>query len=143
MMTLLYVVMAVVGLLVMMQFNMLRMAKKSKGIRLSGLSGSMTNLEKKGSRGLVYFFSPACHACKMQTPVIKSMQSEYNNIYDVDNYIGFSAVFFISASALIINDYFDYEVDKINAPEKRIYIRAIYLAALFAMVLFLFFTLLL
>jgi len=60
------------------------MAKKSKGLQLSGLSGQLRNLEKKGSKGLVYFFSPGCHACKMQTPVIKSMQSEYKNIYAVD-----------------------------------------------------------
>ena len=32
--------------------------------------------------------------------------------------LGFSSVFFISAAALIINDYFDLETDKINAPER-------------------------
>lgn len=31
---------------------------------------------------------------------------------------GFSAIFFLSASALILNDYFDIESDKINAPER-------------------------
>lgn len=30
--------------------------------------------------------------------------------------LGFLAVFFLSASALILNDYFDYEVDRVNAP---------------------------
>ena len=84
MMTILYIATFVVGLLVIMQLNMLRMAKKSKGIQLSGLSGQLRNLEKKGSKGLVYFFSPGCHACKMQTPVIIAMKSEYKNIYDVD-----------------------------------------------------------
>ena len=84
MMVILYITTAIVGFLVFIQFSMLRMAKKSKGLRLSGLSGQMQNLEKKGSKGLVYFFSPGCHACKMQTPLIKSMQSEYKNIFDVD-----------------------------------------------------------
>jgi thiol-disulfide isomerase/thioredoxin len=83
-MTILYIGTIVVGLLVIMQLNMLRMAKKSKGIQLSGLTGKMRILEKKGSKGLVYFFSPGCHACKAQTPVIKLLQSEYKNIYDVD-----------------------------------------------------------
>lgn len=32
--------------------------------------------------------------------------------------LGFLCVFCLSASALIFNDYFDYEVDKINAPER-------------------------
>jgi geranylgeranylglycerol-phosphate geranylgeranyltransferase len=31
---------------------------------------------------------------------------------------GFGAIFFISASALILNDYFDIEIDRINAPER-------------------------
>lgn len=32
--------------------------------------------------------------------------------------LGFLSFFFISATALILNDYFDYEIDKINAPER-------------------------
>ncbi len=32
--------------------------------------------------------------------------------------LGFLSVFFISASSLILNDYFDIEIDKINAPER-------------------------
>lgn len=32
--------------------------------------------------------------------------------------LGFFAYFFISATALILNDYFDYETDKVNAPDR-------------------------
>src|SRR5512133_3104125 len=32
--------------------------------------------------------------------------------------LGFLSVFFISATSLILNDYFDFEIDKINAPER-------------------------
>jgi geranylgeranylglycerol-phosphate geranylgeranyltransferase len=32
--------------------------------------------------------------------------------------LGFLSIFFISATALILNDYFDYEIDKINSPER-------------------------
>ena len=32
--------------------------------------------------------------------------------------LGFLSVFFISATSLILNDYFDIEIDKINAPER-------------------------
>lgn len=67
-----------------MQLLMVRMAKKSKGVQVKGLDGSLKNLEKKGSRGLVYFYSPTCGACRAQTPIIKEMQKEYRNIYDVD-----------------------------------------------------------
>ena len=33
---------------------------------------------------MVYFFSPSCRACKAQTPVIKSLQKAYRNVFDVD-----------------------------------------------------------
>lgn len=32
--------------------------------------------------------------------------------------LGFLSIFFISATALILNDYFDYEIDKINSPDR-------------------------
>jgi thioredoxin-like negative regulator of GroEL len=84
MMILVYIFIGIIALFFIMQFNMIRMAKKSKGIRLSGLKGELKILEKKGSKGLVYFFSPSCHACKTQTPLIREMKSEYKNIYDID-----------------------------------------------------------
>ena len=34
--------------------------------------------------------------------------------------LGFSTAFFISSSALILNDYFDLEVDMVNAPERAL-----------------------
>ena len=34
--------------------------------------------------------------------------------------LGFLSVFFISATSLVLNDYFDLEIDKINAPERSL-----------------------
>jgi thioredoxin-like negative regulator of GroEL len=59
-------------------------ARKSRGKELTGLKGKLKGLEKKGSKGLVYFFSPSCHACKAQTPIIKELQSSNKNVFDVD-----------------------------------------------------------
>ena len=84
MMLILYIFIGIIALFIAMQFNMIRIAKKSKGIKLSGLKGELKVLEKKGSKGLVYFFSPSCHACKTQTPLIREMKSEYKNIFDID-----------------------------------------------------------
>jgi thioredoxin 1 len=84
MMILLYVFTGIIALFLVMQFNMIRMAKKSKGIKLTGLRGELKVLEKKGSKGLVYFFSPSCHACKTQTPLIRDMKSVNKNIFDID-----------------------------------------------------------
>lgn len=80
----LYVAVAIVVLFFMMQLLTVRMAKKSKGIRLKGLSGDLQKLEKEGSKGLVYFYSPSCGACRTQTPIIKELQKQHGNVYDVD-----------------------------------------------------------
>src|ERR1035437_3219313 len=84
MMIILYIFIGIIALFMVIQFNMIRMAKKSKGIKLSGLRGELKVLERKGTNGLVYFFSPSCHACKTQTPLIREMKSEYKNIFDID-----------------------------------------------------------
>lgn len=67
-----------------LQFLMTIAAKKSKGKKLSGLNGKLKNLERNDSKGLVYFFSPSCHACKAQTPIIKELQSGNKDVFDVD-----------------------------------------------------------
>ena len=84
MMTIVYIILAVVILIFALQFLMIFSAKKSKGKKLKGLQGKLKGLEKNGSKGLVYFFSPNCHACKAQTPIIKELQSSNRNIFDVD-----------------------------------------------------------
>lgn len=83
-MTVLYITAAIIILFFFMQWSMVKGAQKSKGLKLTGLSSNLKRLEQKGSMGLVYFFSPSCHACKAQTSVINSMQSENKNIYAVD-----------------------------------------------------------
>ncbi len=84
MMIVLYIVFGIIALFMLMQYAMVFSAKKSKGTKLNGLKGNLRKLEGKDTNGLVYFFSPSCHACKAQTPVIKTLQSKYKNVYDVD-----------------------------------------------------------
>lgn len=83
-MTIIYIILGVIALIFSLQFMMIIQARKSKGKRVSGLHGKLKNLEKKGSKGLVYFFSPSCHACKAQTPIIRELQNSNKNVYDVD-----------------------------------------------------------
>ena len=83
-MILVYIVLGIVLLFVLMQFSIVFFAKRTKGNKISGLPGKLKMLEQKGSKGLVYFFSPSCRACTMQTPIIKSLQKNYKNIFDVD-----------------------------------------------------------
>ncbi|MHB9014325.1 MAG: TlpA family protein disulfide reductase, partial [Ignavibacteriaceae bacterium] len=84
MMIVLYIIFGIIALIMLMQFVMVIAAKRSKGTKLTGLKGNLKKLESNGTKGLVYFFSPSCHACKAQTPVIKTLQSNYKNVYDVD-----------------------------------------------------------
>lgn len=84
MMTIIYIILGLIALIFSLQFMMIIQARKSKGKKITGLQGKLKNLERKGSRGLVYFFSPSCHACKAQTPIIKELQSSNKNVYDVD-----------------------------------------------------------
>jgi thioredoxin len=84
MMTIIYIILAIVLLIFGLQFLMVLSAKKAKGKKLKGLKGKLKGLEQNGSKGLVYFFSPACGACKAQTPIIKELQSSNKNVFDVD-----------------------------------------------------------
>ncbi len=84
MMTFIYVIAGFLLVFFSLQFLMVFRAKRSKGIKISGLQGRLKTLERNGSKGLVYFFSPGCRACKYQTPIIKELQSSNKNIFDVD-----------------------------------------------------------
>ena len=84
MMTIIYIIVGIVLLIFGLQSLMLLAARKSKGKKIAGLKGKLKGLEKNGSKGLVYFFSPSCHACKAQTPIIKELQSSNKNVFDVD-----------------------------------------------------------
>ncbi len=83
-MTFVYIILSIVALFVGLQFYMIFSAKRARGKKISGLQGNLKSLEKNGSKGMVYFFSPSCRACTMQTPVIKSLQRKYKNVFDVD-----------------------------------------------------------
>jgi hypothetical protein len=68
MMILLYIFIGIIALFFVMQFNIIRMAKKSKGIKLSGLKGELKVLERTGTKGLVYFLVPHAMPVKHKHP---------------------------------------------------------------------------
>ncbi len=83
-MIILYIILGIFLLLILMQFITVSLAKKTKGKHLTDLNNRLKILEGGKSKGLVYFFSPSCHACKSQTPIIKKIQSKHRNVFDVD-----------------------------------------------------------
>ena len=83
-MTFVYIIIGILALFFGLQFFMIFSAKRAKGTKISGLKGNLKILEKNGAKGIVYFYSPSCRACKMQTPIIKTLQRANKNIFDVD-----------------------------------------------------------
>lgn len=83
-MIILYIILGIFLLLILMQYLTVLSAKKSKGMHLTDLNKRLKILEGKRSRGLVYFFSPSCRACRSLTPIIKDMQSKHKNVFDID-----------------------------------------------------------
>jgi len=79
-----YIIIGIIALFFGLQMFMIFSAKKKKGTKVTGLSDNLKSLEKNGAKGIVYFFSPSCRACTMQTPIIKSLQKKYKNIFDID-----------------------------------------------------------
>jgi thioredoxin len=79
-----YIIAGIILLFVGLQLSIVLSAKRTKGKKILGLPSRLKPLEKNGSSGIVYFFSPSCRACTMQTPIIKSLQNKYKNIFDVD-----------------------------------------------------------
>ena len=84
MMIVIYIILTLILLFFSLQMSMIISARKSKGKKVTGLQGKLKTLERNGSKGLVYFFSPGCRACKYQTPIIKELQSRHRNIFDID-----------------------------------------------------------
>ncbi len=79
-----YIIVGIIALFMLLQYSMIFAAKRTQGNKITGLSGRLKSLEKKGATGLVYFFSPSCRACKAQTPIIKTLEKTYRNVFDVD-----------------------------------------------------------
>ena len=40
--------------------------------------------QTKDKKGLLYLYSPTCHNCKTQTPIIEKLKNEINNIISID-----------------------------------------------------------
>ncbi len=60
-------------------------SKKTVGqeIPFNQLSNELKN-KIKDKKSIIYFFSPNCHACKQQSPVMEELKSEFKNIFMID-----------------------------------------------------------
>jgi len=78
----------IVGLIFAFILMQIYLVIKSK--RIAGKPIPFNNLNEtiakkvKNKKSLLYFFSPNCHSCKTQTPVIEKLKNEFPNIISID-----------------------------------------------------------
>jgi thioredoxin 1 len=79
-----YIILAIVGFIIFMQLFVRLSTYFKKGKEISGIGGELGRKINSGEKLLVYFFSPACGACRPVTPIIDKMKKENSNVYKID-----------------------------------------------------------
>ncbi len=86
-MTFFYIVIAVIAFFVLMNLSIVSRAKFKKGKSVPELGGRIGEAIKRGGKVVLYFYSPTCSACKIQTPIIDKLLIEYDlkaKIFKID-----------------------------------------------------------
>ncbi len=79
-----YIISGILLLLISLQLSVQIKARFKKGKEVTGLSGNIGELVRRGERVMMYFYSPSCAACRYQTPIIDDLQRTKNNIFKID-----------------------------------------------------------
>ncbi len=82
--SLLYFVLVIIAFFLLMQGFVWFTAFKRKGGVLPELDGELGRKIKSGHRLLLYFYSPACGACRSMTPIVEKMLSENKNVVKIN-----------------------------------------------------------
>ncbi len=81
---LLVLVVGFFGLMIGLNMMIRWRAQKMRGKPLPALPGPIGEKIRKADKGLVYFFSPSCGACRPLTPKLRSMHEKNKNIFLID-----------------------------------------------------------
>jgi thiol-disulfide isomerase/thioredoxin len=81
---LIVLVVGFVGLMVAMQVLVQTRAKALAGKPLPPLPGAVGERVTRSKRALVYFFSPACGACRAITPRVRELGKKNSSVFAVD-----------------------------------------------------------
>jgi thioredoxin 1 len=68
-----YFVIALVAFILAMNLSVVLRAKFKKGKVVNDIGGKIGEAIKRGERVMLYFYSPTCSACKVQTPIIDNL----------------------------------------------------------------------
>lgn len=75
---------SVVFLFLLMQVWIVIKTKSNKVKDLSGISGEIGKAISNHKSLVLYFFSPSCSACKVQTPMVEELKKSFPNIFSLD-----------------------------------------------------------
>lgn len=84
MLFLVYILLGIFIAFMGMQYLMILRSKKNKGKRVEQVSGKLGKMMLRGQKAMVYFYSPTCRACKVQTPIIDRLISDGHEIQKID-----------------------------------------------------------
>ena len=84
MMTVLAVAVGVVALVVLLQVTVFLRAKAMKGQAVPPIPGPLGERLATAGRGLIYFFSPGCAACRPLTPKLQELSRSNPTVHVVD-----------------------------------------------------------
>lgn len=84
MLFLVYILLGIFIAFMGMQYLMILRSKKNKGKRVEQVSGKLGKMMLRGQKAMVYFYSPTCRACKVQTPIIDRLIFDGHEIQKID-----------------------------------------------------------
>ncbi|CUS98779.1 Thioredoxin [Candidatus Kryptobacter tengchongensis] len=86
-MFIIYIAGAIIVFFILMNLSVVLRAKLKKGKSLSDLGGEIGKAIKNGEKVVLYFYSPTCSACKVQTPIIDKLMNSVDGkvkIFKID-----------------------------------------------------------
>lgn len=80
----LYIVIGLVAAFVLFQYAMIVKMRFKKGKPAPELDGEFQTVLDKHGKGLFYFHSPGCGACRPMTPIIEEFRKKHKNYFSID-----------------------------------------------------------
>jgi thioredoxin 1 len=82
--TVLYFILAIVAFFLLLRVYIWFSGFRRQGKPVPELGGELGQKIKDGQRWLLYFYSPACSACRHMTPIIDALQGEKKNVMKIN-----------------------------------------------------------
>lgn len=82
--SILYILIAVVGLFALLQLSAKLRARARKGKPAPKVNGQLGKSIQRGGKILAYFYSPTCRACRTQEQYLEKIQEKFKNIIRIN-----------------------------------------------------------